>query len=80
MFLENPQTPGKYTTILPPVCSTSIFDAKAKKELQIMDISDVTSPAEGGKKVIILCEKVTREDIKVFNRERRVQAKSNLCI
>eukprot|EP00090_Calanus_glacialis_P007777 TRINITY_DN16235_c0_g1_i1.p1 TRINITY_DN16235_c0_g1~~TRINITY_DN16235_c0_g1_i1.p1 ORF type:complete len:633 (-),score=136.14 TRINITY_DN16235_c0_g1_i1:44-1942(-) len=65
VFLENPQTPGKYTTVLPPVCSTSIFDAKAKKELQIMDISDVVSPAEGGKKIIILCEKVTREDIKV---------------
>ena len=30
-----------------------------------MDISDITSPAEGGKKIIILCEKVTREDIKV---------------
>jgi len=65
VFLENPQTPGKFTTILPPVCSTSIFDAKAKKELQIMDISDTVSPAEGGKKIIILCEKVTREDIKV---------------
>jgi len=65
VFLENPQTPGKFTTILPPVCSTSIFDAKAKKELQIMDISDVVSPAEGGKKIIILCEKVAREDIKV---------------
>ena len=65
VFLENPQTPGKFTTILPPVCSTSIFDTKAKKELQIMDISDTVSPAEGGKKIIILCEKVTREDIKV---------------
>jgi len=64
-FLENPSTPGKYTVILPPVVSTNIFDAKAKKELQIMDISDISSPAEGGRKVIILCEKVTREDIKV---------------
>ena len=51
--------------ILPPVVSTNIFDAKAKKELQIMDISDISSPAEGGRKIIILCEKVTREDIKV---------------
>jgi len=64
-FLENPSTPGKYTVILPPVVSTNIFDAKAKKELQIMDISDISSPAEGGRKIIILCEKVTREDIKV---------------
>jgi len=29
------------------------------------DISDTTSPVHGGKKIIILCEKVTREDIKV---------------
>jgi len=65
VFLENPSTPGKYTVILPPVCSKPIFDAKAKKELQIMDISDNTAPVEGGKKIIILCERVARDDIKV---------------
>merc|ERR1719195_1088750 len=65
VFLENPSAPGKYTVILPPVCSKPIFDAKAKKELQIMDMSDNTAPAEGGKKIIILCEKVSKEDIKV---------------
>eukprot|EP00091_Calanus_sinicus_P008382 TRINITY_DN2045_c0_g1_i11.p1 TRINITY_DN2045_c0_g1~~TRINITY_DN2045_c0_g1_i11.p1 ORF type:complete len:644 (-),score=163.44 TRINITY_DN2045_c0_g1_i11:221-2152(-) len=65
VFLENPSTPGKYTVILPPVCSKPIFDAKAKKELQIMDISDNTAPVDGGKKIIILCERVARDDIKV---------------
>ena len=30
-----------------------------------MDISDIYSPVEGGKKILLLCEKVTREDIKV---------------
>ena len=30
-----------------------------------MDMSDNSAPAEGGKKVIILCEKVSKEDIKV---------------
>ena len=30
-----------------------------------MDMSDNTAPADGGKKVIILCEKVSKEDIKV---------------
>jgi len=65
VFLENPKTPGKYTVILEPVCSKPIFDAKAKKELQIMDMSDNTAPADGGKKIIILCEKVSKEDIKV---------------
>merc|ERR1711963_1228961 len=60
-----PKTPGKYTVILDPVISKPIFDAKAKKELQIMDMSDNTAPADGGKKIIILCEKVSKEDIKV---------------
>jgi len=64
-FLESPTHPGKYNVVLPPVASNTVYDAKAKKELQIMDISDVSSPLEGGKKIIILCEKVTREDIKV---------------
>merc|ERR1719410_335709 len=64
-FLESPTHPGKYNVVLPPVSSNTIYDAKAKKELQMMDISDVSSPLEGGKKIIILCEKVTREDIKV---------------
>ena len=63
-FLEDPKT-GKFTVPISPVCSTNIFDAKARKELQIMDISDVMAPAEGGKKILIFCEKVAREDIKV---------------
>jgi len=64
-FLENPETPGKFTRVVPPVCSQPIFDAKARKELQIMDMSGNTAPAEGGKKLIILCERVSRDDIKV---------------
>merc|ERR1712025_844244 len=64
-FLENPASPGKYTVVLDPVVSHPVFDAKAKKELQIMDMSDNSSSVEGGKKIILLCEKITREDIKV---------------
>ena len=51
--------------VLEPVCSVPVYDAKAKKELAIMDMSDNTSPVEGGRKIILLCEKITREDIKV---------------
>ena len=65
--MEDPEQPGKWSQHLDPVCSTNIFDAKARKELQIMDISDTTAPAEGGKKILIFCEKVAREDIKVNN-------------
>merc|ERR1711884_99364 len=64
-FLETPGQPGKYTTVLDPVCSVPVFDAKAKKELVIMDISETEAPVEGGKKIILLCEKVLREDVKV---------------
>jgi len=64
-FLETPGHPGKYTTVLDPVCSVPVFDAKAKKELVIMDISETKAPVEGGKKIILLCEKVLREDVKV---------------
>ena len=34
-------------------------------QLQILDMSDNTSHVGGGKKVILVCEKVSREDIKV---------------
>ena len=61
-FLEDPENPGKFNRVVLPVCSEPIFDKKAKKELQIIDISDVTAPAEGGKKIIILCEKISKKD------------------
>ena len=35
VFLENPTSPGKYTVPLPPICSKPIFDAKAKRTLQV---------------------------------------------
>ena len=67
-FLEHPSQPGKYSVVLEPVCSVPVYDAKAKKELAIMDMSDNSSPVEGGRKIILLCEKITREDIKVHTR------------
>ena len=57
--------PGKFSVPLPPVCSKSIFDAKSKKELQIIDVSVEESSAAGGQKVILLCEKIARDDIRV---------------
>jgi len=49
-----------------PVCSEVIYDAKAKKELQIIDISDTTCSVNGDKKIILLCEKVSRDDIQIW--------------
>lgn len=36
-----------------------------KRELRIHDISDVYSPACGGKKIMIFCNKVSRDDIQI---------------
>ena len=65
MFLEDRARPGKYSVILPPVTSQPVFDSKAKKELQILDISADMVPVTGGRKMILLCERVARDDIKV---------------
>jgi len=64
VFLPNKQT-GTCTQAIEPVVSQPIYDAKTKRDLEIVDISDNTSPAEGGKKIIILCDKVSKDDIKV---------------
>ena len=34
-------------------------------QLQITDLSDNSSPVSGGKKIILVCEKVSRDDIKI---------------
>eukprot|EP00088_Acartia_fossae_P020936 TRINITY_DN2243_c0_g1_i1.p1 TRINITY_DN2243_c0_g1~~TRINITY_DN2243_c0_g1_i1.p1 ORF type:complete len:762 (-),score=208.78 TRINITY_DN2243_c0_g1_i1:285-2570(-) len=62
----DPNGDGKCTKPMRPVCSDIIYDAKAKKELQICDISDTASSVMGDKKIIILCEKVSRDDIQVW--------------
>ena len=68
---------GEYNSVSSPVyqlaanigrrqrMSNGIWFFKARKCLEIMDISDVTAPPEGGKKILLFCEKVSREDIKV---------------
>jgi len=57
---------GKCTKPMKPVCSEVIYDAKAKKELQIIDISDNKCSVNGDKKIILLCEKVSRDDIEIW--------------
>lgn len=50
---------------LAPVVSNVIYDKKSHSELQIIEISDDTSPVEGGKKIMIFSEKVDKNDIEV---------------
>lgn len=65
VFLEG-ETKGKFTVPLPPVVSEPIYDKKAMSDLVIVKMSDYETTADGGRKdIILLCEKVAKEDIQV---------------
>jgi len=51
---------------LVPVVSSLIKDKRAHPDLNIVDISDDTSPVEGGKKILLFCSKIKKEDIEVL--------------
>ncbi|XP_022903000.2 embryonic polarity protein dorsal-like isoform X1 [Onthophagus taurus] len=64
VFLHT-QNKGKYTN-LPPIVSNPIYDKKAMSDLLIVKLSDCVCPVDGGSKdIILLCEKVAKEDIQV---------------
>ena len=50
---------------LDPAVSDVIYDAKAYKELTIVNVSDNCAPVEGGKKLLLFCERVSRDDIEI---------------
>lgn len=50
-------------TLLRPVVSEPIHDRRSKNNLMIFDVSLEVSPASGGQKIILLCDKVTKGDI-----------------
>ncbi|XP_055636534.1 proto-oncogene c-Rel-like isoform X6 [Toxorhynchites rutilus septentrionalis] len=64
VFLEGQQR-GRFTEPLQPVVSDVIYDKKAMSDLVICKLSDVTASVAGGKEIILLCEKVAKEDIAV---------------
>ncbi|XP_049790024.1 embryonic polarity protein dorsal-like isoform X2 [Schistocerca nitens] len=64
VFLEGSER-GKFTFQLPPVVSDPIYDKKAMSDLVICKLSDCTATVAGGKEIILLCEKVAKEDIQV---------------
>lgn len=65
VFLED-DVRGRFTVCLPPVVSDPILDKKATNELVIVKLSDQETTADGGKKdLILLCEKVAKDDIQV---------------
>ncbi|XP_049696674.2 embryonic polarity protein dorsal isoform X1 [Helicoverpa armigera] len=60
-----PDDSGRLRRPLAPVVSDVIYDKKAMSDLLIMRSSHCSGTARGGTQVILLCEKVTREDIEV---------------
>ncbi|KAF5308883.1 hypothetical protein FQR65_LT00583 [Abscondita terminalis] len=65
VFLEGEQR-GKFTVPLTPVISEPIYDKKAMCDLVIVKLSDCVSCVDGGRKdIILLCEKVAKEDIQI---------------
>ena len=57
--------PGRNPLVVQPVVSAVIRDRKSHGDLNIVAISDNWSPVEGGKKILLFCEKVVRDDIQV---------------
>ncbi|XP_058789851.1 embryonic polarity protein dorsal-like isoform X2 [Phymastichus coffea] len=64
VFLEGPGK-GQYKTRLAPVVSEPIYDKKANSDLVICKLSHCAAPAIGNIDMVLLCEKVSKEDIQV---------------
>ncbi|XP_067625364.1 embryonic polarity protein dorsal [Eurosta solidaginis] len=56
---------GRFTVPLPPVVSEPIYDKKAMSDLVISRICSCSASVLGNTKIILLCEKVAKEDIAV---------------
>ncbi|KAL1425286.1 hypothetical protein MTO96_019430 [Rhipicephalus appendiculatus] len=70
VFLEGSQ-PGKFTVPLHPVVSDIIYDRKAMSDLTITKLSHTCAPMSGGLEMILLCDKVAKDDIEVWFEEER---------
>ncbi|XP_076629052.1 dorsal isoform X1 [Colletes latitarsis] len=64
VFLQGSQK-AKFNVPLPPVVSDPIFDKKAMSDLVICKLSHCSASVAGGMEMILLCEKVAKEDIQV---------------
>ncbi|KAL1505251.1 hypothetical protein ABEB36_004857 [Hypothenemus hampei] len=60
-----PDQEGKMTVPLRPVVSDVIYDKKAIADLSIVGLCSCVSHVNGGTSLILLCEKVAKEDIEI---------------
>ncbi|EZA51108.1 Embryonic polarity protein dorsal [Ooceraea biroi] len=70
VFLEGSQK-GKFNKPLAPIVSDPIYDKKAMSDLVICKLSHCSASVAGGMDMILLCEKVAKEDIQVRFFEER---------
>ncbi|XP_017063904.2 LOW QUALITY PROTEIN: embryonic polarity protein dorsal [Drosophila eugracilis] len=74
VFMESEQK-GRFTSPLPPVISEPIFDKKAMSDLVICRLCSCSATVLGNTQIILLCEKVAKEDISVrFFEEKNGQS------
>ncbi|KAH8298353.1 hypothetical protein KR018_007550 [Drosophila ironensis] len=74
VFMESEQK-GRFTSPLPPVVSEPIFDKKAMSDLVICRLCSCSATVLGNTQIILLCEKVAKEDISVrFFEEKNGQS------
>ena len=73
VFIEGAEK-DKFNVPLAPVVSQPIYDKKAMSELVISKLSHCSAPATGGTEVILLCDRITKDDIQIkFYEERNGQ-------
>ncbi|XP_016987284.2 embryonic polarity protein dorsal isoform X1 [Drosophila rhopaloa] len=75
VFMESEQK-GRFTSPLPPVVSEPIFDKKAMSDLVICRLCSCSATVLGNTQIILLCEKVAKEDITV----RFFEEKNGQCV
>lgn len=64
VFIEGSRR-GKFENPLTPVVSEPIFDKKAMCDLVICKLSACSATVLGGTEIILLCEKIVKEDIQI---------------
>ena len=63
VFILGPEK--KFNVPLKPVVTGPIYDKKSMDELVICKISHYSAPASGGMEMVLLCGKITKDDIQV---------------
>jgi len=64
VFLEGNEK-GAFTFALKPVVSDPIYDRKAKCDLTICRLTETSGPVNGGKEILLFCDKINKDDIQV---------------